>query len=119
MGGLTAGGREKVRHVDLVYSNKACCIAQNKPFWLILNLGRRAHLELILPRAQQFQEEVDDFQQWLMSIEQKLAELRNAERVMLHLTDATERAKVRNLSDMLLNHNIMTIVESFESPYCI
>ncbi|XP_037533246.1 dystonin [Nematolebias whitei] len=67
-----------------------------KQKWEALQLGaekRRAHLELILPRAQQLQDEADTFQQWLMSIEQTLAELRNAERVMLHLADATERAK--------------------------
>ncbi|XP_073341525.1 microtubule-actin cross-linking factor 1, isoforms 6/7 [Pagrus major] len=54
---------------------------------------RRASLELILPRAQLFQEGVDSLQQWLISVEQTLAELRNAERVMLHLSEATERAK--------------------------
>ncbi|XP_070690899.1 microtubule-actin cross-linking factor 1, isoforms 6/7 [Pempheris klunzingeri] len=54
---------------------------------------RRTSLELILPRAQLFQEGVDSLQQWLISVEQTLAELRNAERVMLHLTDATDRAK--------------------------
>ncbi|KAG7240593.1 hypothetical protein INR49_026648 [Caranx melampygus] len=54
---------------------------------------RRASLELILPRAQLFQEGVDSLQQWLISVEQTLAELRNAERVMLHLSEATDRAK--------------------------
>ncbi|XP_016534026.1 microtubule-actin cross-linking factor 1 isoform X2 [Poecilia formosa] len=54
---------------------------------------RRECLELILPKAQQFQEEVDGLQQWFISVEQTLAELRNAERVMLHLSDATEKAK--------------------------
>nr|XP_043889530.1 microtubule-actin cross-linking factor 1, isoforms 1/2/3/5 isoform X1 [Solea senegalensis]XP_043889531.1 microtubule-actin cross-linking factor 1, isoforms 1/2/3/5 isoform X1 [Solea senegalensis] len=54
---------------------------------------RRASLELILPRAQLFQEGVDGLQQWLISVEQTLAELRNAERVMLHLSEATDRAK--------------------------
>lgn len=39
-------------------------------------------------------------QQWFISTEQELAELRNAERVMLHLTEATERAKVRNICDL-------------------
>lgn len=57
---------------------------------------RRASLELILPRAQLFQEGVDSLQQWLISMEQTLAELRNAERVMLHLTEASDRAKVRD-----------------------
>ena len=56
--------------------------------------GRRASLELILPRAQLFQEGVDGLQQWLISVEQDLAELRNAERVMLHVPEATQRAKV-------------------------
>lgn len=55
---------------------------------------RRAALELILPRAQFFQEGVDSLQQWFMFVEQTLAELRNAERVMLHLPEATDRAKV-------------------------
>ncbi|CAL1610620.1 unnamed protein product [Knipowitschia caucasica] len=54
---------------------------------------RRASLELILPKAQLFQEGVDSLQQWLISVEQSLAELRNAERLMLHLTEATNRAK--------------------------
>lgn len=58
-------------------------------------------MELILPRGQLFQDGVDNLQQWLISVEQTLAELRNAERVMLHLQDATDRAKVRNLPCML------------------
>ncbi|KAM8869604.1 microtubule-actin cross-linking factor 1, isoforms 6/7 isoform 1-T2 [Spinachia spinachia] len=64
--------------------------------WEALQLGaekRRAMLELILPRAQLFQEGVDSLQQWLMSVEQTVAELRNAERVMLHLSEATDKAK--------------------------
>ncbi|XP_034730396.1 microtubule-actin cross-linking factor 1, isoforms 1/2/3/5 isoform X1 [Etheostoma cragini] len=67
-----------------------------KQKWEALQLGaeqRRASLELILPRAQLFQEGVDSLQQWLISVEQTLAELRNAERVMLHLSEATDRAK--------------------------
>ncbi|XP_075952559.1 microtubule-actin cross-linking factor 1, isoforms 6/7 [Anarhichas minor] len=67
-----------------------------KQKWEALQLGaekRRASLELILPRAQLFQEGVDGLQQWLMSVEQTLAQLRNAERVMLHLSEATDRAK--------------------------
>ncbi|XP_061632171.1 microtubule-actin cross-linking factor 1, isoforms 6/7 isoform X2 [Phyllopteryx taeniolatus] len=54
---------------------------------------RRDSLEGILPRAQIFQEGVDNLQQWLISVEQALAELRNAERVMLHLSEATDTAK--------------------------
>ncbi|KAI4810598.1 hypothetical protein KUCAC02_013536 [Chaenocephalus aceratus] len=64
--------------------------------WEALQRGaeqRRASLELILPRAQRFQEGVDSLQQWLISVEQTLAELRNAERVMLHVSEATDRAK--------------------------
>lgn len=64
-------------------------------------VDRRASLELILPRAQLFQEGVDSLQQWLISVEQTLAELRNAERVMLHLSEATDRAKVGNLPHMI------------------
>lgn len=67
-------------------------------------VGRRASLELILPRAQLFQEGVDSLQQWLISVEQTLAELRNAERVMLHISEATERAKVGNLPCMIQLH---------------
>ena len=67
-------------------------------------VGRRASLELILPRAQLFQEGVDGLQQWLISVEQTLAELRNAERVMLHLPEATDRAKVGNLPCMVQLH---------------
>lgn len=61
---------------------------------------RRAALEHILPRAQLFQEGVDSLQQWFISVEQTLAQLRNAERVMLHLPEATDRAKVRELPSM-------------------
>ncbi|KAF7666344.1 hypothetical protein LDENG_00111010 [Lucifuga dentata] len=67
-----------------------------KQKWEALHLEaeqRRARLELILPMAQLFQVGVDSLQQWLMSVEQDLAELRNAERVMLHLPEATDRAK--------------------------
>ncbi|XP_028326140.1 microtubule-actin cross-linking factor 1 [Gouania willdenowi] len=54
---------------------------------------RKASLELILPRAQVFQEGVDGMQQWLICVEQTLAEIRNAERTMLYLSEATDRAK--------------------------
>ncbi|KAM9806535.1 microtubule-actin cross-linking factor 1, isoforms 6/7 isoform 1-T1 [Syngnathus typhle] len=54
---------------------------------------RKDSLEGILPMARLFQEGVDNLQQWLISVEQALAELRNAERVMLNLSEATERAK--------------------------
>ncbi|XP_068616612.1 microtubule-actin cross-linking factor 1, isoforms 6/7 [Brachionichthys hirsutus] len=67
-----------------------------KQKWEALQLQaeqRRTSLEHILPRAQLFQEGVDSLQQWLISVEQTLAELRNAERVMLHLSKATDRAK--------------------------
>ncbi|XP_023266298.1 microtubule-actin cross-linking factor 1-like [Seriola lalandi dorsalis] len=77
-----------------------------KQKWEALQLEaeqRRASLELILPRAQLFQEGVDSLQQWLISVEQTLAELRNAERVMLHLSDATDRAKVVNLTLFVIN----------------
>lgn len=68
-------------------------------------IGRRECLELILPKAQQFQEELDSLQQWFISVEQTLAELRNAEKVMLHLSDATEKAKVSDLPCALISHN--------------
>uniref|UniRef100_A0A8C6SU42 Uncharacterized protein n=1 Tax=Neogobius melanostomus TaxID=47308 RepID=A0A8C6SU42_9GOBI len=76
---------------------------------------RRANLELILPKAQLFQEGVDSLQQWFISVEQALAELRNAERVMLHLTDATDQAKVhyKRLSNLCLTvgyQNILIIL---------
>lgn len=54
--------------------------------------------------AQLFQDGVDRMQQWFISTEQELAELRNAERVMLHLTEATERAKVRHICDWGVHH---------------
>lgn len=43
-------------------------------------------------------------QQWLISVEQALAELRNAERVMLHISEATDRAKVGSLSRLVQVH---------------
>ncbi|XP_028835491.1 microtubule-actin cross-linking factor 1, isoforms 1/2/3/5 isoform X2 [Denticeps clupeoides] len=64
--------------------------------WQALQLvaeKRRASLELVLPRAQLFQRSMDSLQQWLISVEQDLAELRTAERGMLHLQEATEQAK--------------------------
>ncbi|XP_019946821.2 microtubule-actin cross-linking factor 1, isoforms 6/7 [Paralichthys olivaceus] len=67
-----------------------------KQKWEALQLEaeqRRRSLELILPRAQLFQEGADSLQLWFISVEQTLAELRNAERVMLHLSEATDRAK--------------------------
>lgn len=57
-------------------------------------VNRRQSLELILPQAQLFQERVDTFHQWLLSMEQDLAELRSAERAMLHLQEVTDQAKV-------------------------
>lgn len=89
---------------------KAQRTAQYKSYLLMVIIsgrvvvGRRASLELILPRAQVFQEGVDSLQQWLISVEQTLAELRNAERVMLHLSEATDRAKVGNLPPMIKLH---------------
>ncbi|CDQ64773.1 unnamed protein product [Oncorhynchus mykiss] len=60
---------------------------------LVDAVNRRGNLELILPRAKLFQERVDSLQQWLISVEQDLAKLRNAEREMLHLPEGTEEAK--------------------------
>ncbi|XP_051920542.1 microtubule-actin cross-linking factor 1, isoforms 6/7 isoform X1 [Hippocampus zosterae] len=54
---------------------------------------RSDSLERILPMAQLFQEGVDNLQHWLISVEQALTELRNAERVMLHPLEAIVRAK--------------------------
>ncbi|KAJ7985114.1 hypothetical protein DPEC_G00348720 [Dallia pectoralis] len=59
---------------------------------LLVAETRRGSLEVILPRAQLFQERVDSLQHWLIYVEQDLAELRNAERSMLHLPKATEQA---------------------------
>ncbi|XP_065102531.2 microtubule-actin cross-linking factor 1, isoforms 6/7 isoform X2 [Paramisgurnus dabryanus] len=50
-------------------------------------------LEVILPSAQIFQERTDGLQQWLISVDQDLAELRSAERGMLHLQEAASQAK--------------------------
>lgn len=72
--------------------------------WTFCVVGRRASLEVILPKAKLFQEGVDSLQQWLISVEQTLAELRNAERVMLHLSEATDRAKVGNLQCFVQLH---------------
>ncbi|XP_077577043.1 microtubule-actin cross-linking factor 1, isoforms 6/7 isoform X1 [Stigmatopora nigra] len=54
---------------------------------------RRKNLEEVLPMAQLFHEGVENLQQWLISVEQAFAELRNAERVMLQLSEATGKAK--------------------------
>ncbi|KAI2655805.1 Microtubule-actin cross-linking factor 1 [Labeo rohita] len=71
-------------------------LAQLKLKWEALLQGansRHRILEDILPRAQQFQERTDRLQQWLISVDQDLAELRSAERGMLHLQEATGQAK--------------------------
>ncbi|KAM4735914.1 microtubule-actin cross-linking factor 1, isoforms 6/7 isoform 2-T2 [Anableps anableps] len=78
------GERAKVKLATLQHKWEALQLEAEK---------RRECLELILPKAQQFQEEVDNLQQWFISVEQMLAELRNAERGMLHLSDTTEKAK--------------------------
>ncbi|XP_030226471.1 dystonin-like [Gadus morhua] len=99
-----------------------------KQKWEALILGaeqRRSSLELILPRTQLFQEGVDGLQQWLMSVEQGLAELRNSERLMLHLPEATERAqafveeiKVKNTelgNVQQTGHNLMEAISEEEA----
>ncbi|XP_026140571.1 microtubule-actin cross-linking factor 1, isoforms 1/2/3/5-like isoform X2 [Carassius auratus] len=71
-------------------------LAQLKLKWEALLQGansRHRTLEDILPRAQLFQEMTDRLQQWLISVDQELAELRSAERGMLHLQEATGQAK--------------------------
>ncbi|TRY53787.1 hypothetical protein DNTS_002699 [Danionella cerebrum] len=50
-------------------------------------------LETLLPMAQLFHEKTDRIQQWLISVDQDLAELRSAEREMLQLQEATGQAK--------------------------
>ena len=61
-------------------------------------VSRRVSLEEIQPLAQLFQDRVDSLQYWLISVEQDLAELRHAERAMLHLPEATQRAQVPHTS---------------------
>ncbi|XP_051999453.1 microtubule-actin cross-linking factor 1, isoforms 6/7 [Xyrauchen texanus] len=71
-------------------------LAQLKLMWEALVQGansRHKILEVILPRTQLFQERTDSLQQWLMSVDQDLAELRSAERGMIHLQEATGQAK--------------------------
>ncbi|KAA0702847.1 Microtubule-actin cross-linking factor 1 [Triplophysa tibetana] len=55
--------------------------------------SRHKILKVILPRAQLFQERMDSLQQWFISVDQDLAELRTADRGMLHLQEATGQAK--------------------------
>ncbi|XP_016342581.1 microtubule-actin cross-linking factor 1, isoforms 1/2/3/5-like [Sinocyclocheilus anshuiensis] len=71
-------------------------LAQLELKWEALLQGansRHRTLVDILPRAQLFQERTDRLQQWLISVDQDLAELRSAERGMLHLQEATGQAK--------------------------
>ncbi|XP_047454040.1 microtubule-actin cross-linking factor 1 isoform X2 [Mugil cephalus] len=99
-----------------------------KQKWEALQLEaeqRRTSLELVLPMAKLFQEGVDSLQQWLISVEQTLAELRNAERVMLHLPEATDRAKAvveeiqiktAGLAEMQKSgHNLMEAISEEEA----
>ena len=105
VGGLTAGGRAKVSHFywqchTLTWQGWLRDTNLFSPMLTISGncvVGRRGSLELILPRAQLFQKGADSLQQWFISVEQTLAELRNAERVMLHISEATDRGKVGNL----------------------
>ncbi|XP_016097767.1 microtubule-actin cross-linking factor 1, isoforms 1/2/3/5-like [Sinocyclocheilus grahami] len=71
-------------------------LAQLKLKWEALLQGtnsRHKILEDILPRAQLFQERTDRLQQWLISVDQDLAELRSAERGMLHLQETAGQAQ--------------------------
>lgn len=94
------GGESKVNHF---YRQCHTSTHLLQHFLFIVDLyifflfGRRDSLERILPRAQLFQEGVDNLQHWLISVEQALTELRNAERVMLHPSEAIVRAKVGNV----------------------
>lgn len=70
---------------------------------------RHTVLNVILPRAQLFQEKIDSLQQWLISVDQDLAELRSAERGMLHLQEATGQAKVRS-ADKIMHYIVLAVL---------
>ncbi|KAI1885515.1 hypothetical protein AGOR_G00204550 [Albula goreensis] len=73
-----------------------CQISNLKSRWEALLLeaeSRYRSLEEILPRAQNLQESMDNFQQWLICVEQDLSELRGAERSMIHVQESAARAK--------------------------
>ncbi|XP_058877415.1 microtubule-actin cross-linking factor 1, isoforms 6/7 isoform X3 [Acipenser ruthenus] len=77
--------------------NEVCSsISQLQQRWqtLLQNADtRHRSLELILPKAQAFQETTDSFQQWLFSMEQNLTELRTAEKHVSHIQEAAEHAQ--------------------------
>nr|XP_015213100.1 PREDICTED: plectin [Lepisosteus oculatus] len=56
--------------------------------------NRDSRLVQILPKAQGFQESMDSFQQWLITVEQNLSELRTTEKGMSHIQESTVQAKV-------------------------
>ncbi|XP_041098612.1 microtubule-actin cross-linking factor 1, isoforms 1/2/3/5 [Polyodon spathula] len=77
--------------------NKVCSsISHLQQRWqtLLQNADtRHRSLELILPKAQAFQETTDTFQQWLFSMEQNLTELRTAEKHVSHIQEAADHAQ--------------------------
>ncbi|RXM31483.1 hypothetical protein EOD39_6947 [Acipenser ruthenus] len=87
------GGRHCIRtQTPGLYSS----ISQLQQRWQTLHQNadtRHRSLELILPKAQAFQETTDSFQQWLFSMEQNLTELRTAEKHVSHIQEAAEHAQ--------------------------
>lgn len=65
---------------------------------------RRQSLELILPRAELFQENMDSLQQWIISTEQDIAELRSENRPTLLLQEAIHQAKVSLFTSLCFYH---------------
>ncbi|XP_067093521.1 microtubule-actin cross-linking factor 1, isoforms 6/7 [Osmerus mordax] len=78
-------GDQATRHISTIRTKWEALLLEAQ--------SRRVSLEEILPLAQLFQDRVDSLQYWLISVEQDLAELRHAERAMLHLPEATQRAQ--------------------------
>ncbi|KAM6967612.1 microtubule-actin cross-linking factor 1, isoforms 6/7 [Aplochiton taeniatus] len=93
-------------------SAKICTLRQKWEALLMEAEKRRGSLECILPRAQLFQERVDSLQQWLISVEQDLAELRNAERTVLHLPEATQRANAAVEEIQAKNADLVKVQQS-------
>uniref|UniRef100_W5MQ75 Plectin n=1 Tax=Lepisosteus oculatus TaxID=7918 RepID=W5MQ75_LEPOC len=63
-------------------------------FGVFCHCDRDSRLVQILPKAQGFQESMDSFQQWLITVEQNLSELRTTEKGMSHIQESTVQAKV-------------------------
>ncbi|XP_039593504.1 microtubule-actin cross-linking factor 1 [Polypterus senegalus] len=105
--------------------SKIAALKQRWETLLLTATDRHNKLEQLLPKAQDFQETLDSFHQWLISMEQNLTDLRTDENHVSNTQDAIEqakatleeiRAKSTNLEEVRLKgQKLMTWISGEES----